>query len=386
MAFTNNDRKNTVIVQTASDLPDAVTGVITLEDGVTYIINGTIVLSDRIELGVSNTIIGLDKSDDKLVYTGTGNFISGTNQDATIGVLTLAASVGTLFNIVGDGTNNIELKELIIGSTKTIGSMGGFDNLIIRNSLFTGITTNGFTITQTTNKKILIVDNVIENVVGTVFDLGTSTSNIYHFDRNEFDIAAGRTGISGLTASGNPNITGRITNNTFLGAGTYLNNIAPGDLKWEFNGNSGDNGGISDSRAVGEMYMNNNTTATVITTINTYVKVQGAVTAGELQSFQVNTTPRELEYLGEKAAQFRIVVSLNATGESSNKEFTMAIAKNGTIITKSENTNTPDNARSSSWSLGTMVNLSKNDKITLWVKNISDTANITVKNLNLTIL
>ncbi|HWY98431.1 MAG TPA: hypothetical protein VNY36_05025, partial [Bacteroidia bacterium] len=130
-----NTRTNYVLVKSASDFPAPVSGVITLVSGTLYEINGTITLTNKIDLNGCK-ITGVDGLNDKLVYTGASELFTGTNTGSVLS-LTLSAPAGNLFNINASGA----IKNLLVqncnmigcNSLGTIQSVGGkvfFSNIV----------------------------------------------------------------------------------------------------------------------------------------------------------------------------------------------------------------------------------------------------------------
>ena len=156
-------RNNYVLVKKISDFPTPSGGVITLADNTAYEINGTISFgTDRIVCGVSNVIYGIDKSDDILFYTGTGDLITVLNNDFSINKVTVSAVSGCGLKLTGDGTNRVEIAENIFGNCKIISEFtGGFEDLIFRNNLIVG-SEQGINIAGTYND-IYVIDNIIKD-------------------------------------------------------------------------------------------------------------------------------------------------------------------------------------------------------------------------------
>lgn len=244
-------RTNHVLVKSVSDFPAAVGGVITLADNTAYEINGTIALgTDRIVCGVSNIIYGVDKTDDILIYTGTGNMISSTNQSLSISKVTLVATGAgsNILNLVGSGTEKLEIAETVIANSVSIGTIsGGFSTIVFRNNLVTG-NAGGLDISGT-NGDLFITDNPFENFTGTPTFLALSNgASSYHtviISRNMFEVDTGQTGLN-ISQAINVTAGGTIQGNSFEGAGTKLAGINAGSPGWRIPANS--NIGIAGKR------------------------------------------------------------------------------------------------------------------------------------------
>jgi hypothetical protein len=228
-------RNNYVLVKAKSDLPTPSAGVITLADNTSYEINGTIALgTDRIVCGVSNIIYGIDKSDDIITYTGTASdMITSTNEDLTVRNITLVSSGTTsnIFNITGDGTNRVELAELILANSVSLGTIGGgMATIVFRNNLITG--NSGGLSFAGNNDDTFITDNLFEAFTGTptFVDIATGTYHTIIISRNMWEVDSGQTGlnIGTITFIGG----GLIEANSFEDAGTYLAGIDASDTEW----------------------------------------------------------------------------------------------------------------------------------------------------------
>lgn len=227
-------RNNHVLVKTKADLPTPSGGIITLAAHTSYEINGSIVLgTDRIVLSTSNIIYGIDKSDDQLIYTGTGDMITGTNEDVSIRNITIGATgAGSkCFSLTGDGTNIAEISECIFGNSVQVGEItGGMAIAVFRNNLVTGCA-EGVDVAGN-NDDLFFTDNLFQGFTGTATAIKIATGN-YHtimISRNMFEISATQTGlnIGTITFTGG----GFITNNSFEDGGTYLTGIDANSDGW----------------------------------------------------------------------------------------------------------------------------------------------------------
>jgi len=222
-----------VIVQDLSDFPTPVSNVITLVDSMTYLINGTVDIGEnRIVCAVKNSFIGQDRVNDKLIYTGTGTMFTmdgttTTKSNILFDNLTIGAANGTLFNVLSSTANQaVGFVNLTITTTGTLGTINNVStwamtNIVVRNAA----TAAGFTITGT-NGTVKCRLGVFANNVGTVFNFGTSTQEVIDFNNNQISESASQTFISGTTSGANVTVSGKINNNTYTGAGTFVSTMA----------------------------------------------------------------------------------------------------------------------------------------------------------------
>lgn len=231
-------------IKSLSDFPAPVGGVITLEDNTTYRIFGTVDIgTNTIVTGVKNTFIGLDRVNSKLTSSTTGVMFT---MDSTTVVksnilfsnLTIGCPNGTLFNILSSTANHaVGMTDLTISATATLGTINNVStwamtNIVVRNCA----TTAGYTITGA-NGTVKCRLGVFSNNVGTLFNFGTSTQTVIDFNNNQIDCSASQTFINGTTAGANVTVLGKLNDNTFTGAGTYVDTITPTDTKWQFSDN-----------------------------------------------------------------------------------------------------------------------------------------------------
>ena len=228
---------NRVIIKSLSDFPTPVAGVITLQDNYSYEINGSINIgTNTITLGVSNTIFGIDKSSDKLIYTGTSAMISATNQDLTIKFITIAAITagGSVFSITAATTNNIQITDNIFGSCASIGTITGGNFLILDRNLFSNNTT-GITIAGTCNY-FTYSDNQHSVTAGTCLTTTATTFNTIYVTRNFFTVTSPATAMN-INAGTVVNV-GILKNNLCIGTGTYLTGITLLTPNWTISTNT----------------------------------------------------------------------------------------------------------------------------------------------------
>lgn len=136
---------------------------------------------------------------------------------------------------------------------------------------------------------------------------------------------------------------------------------------------------------IAQYYMSNNSTETVISNINEFVKVAGTTVAGDLVSgFDVSSINNRAIYLGKLTNYYKATCVLSLT-DGSNKTHTIALSKNGTTINSSIKEITTGSAgRAQSIYTQAFLELSTNDYIEVQVANNTDISNITVDYLDIT--
>lgn len=372
-------RNNHVLVQSASDLPAPVSGVITLAAGTTYEVNGTITLTSKINLN-GCYLIGMDANNDKLIYTpSSGELFTGT-KGGTIKTLTVAAiSTGAkLFNLDLGATENLIFRDNIVANCKDVGLVKGgyivFFSVVNYSANLNGIVyqdianlfienTAWFSTNSNTNEKMTGSFTMIEKLGG-----------FHHCLSANAAVGLDVTGITSITEAAS------LKNTAMMGNGTRVNGSFT--LQWEV-----ECPGIAtekDDVAAGNLYL----TASAVTSfsaVNTPVKVAATTTSVGL--FRV-TSPsnNRLVYAGTKTRRFFVTASMSVTSTSANKYFSFYIYKNGVKLPESEQAmRLSTGVDKGSLTITCTVQLSTNDYIEVWAANTSDNSSMTVETLNLAI-
>lgn len=238
--------KPPINIQSLADFPAPVAGVITLAADTTYQISGEVDLgTNRIVWGARSGIVGTNRVNDRLVYTGTGTMFTIAS-GAVVGFfqeIGLRAPNGTLLDLSGASGALIDVAFGTIGTGGTIALSNSFSFSIRASSMVNAFTTTGFTFTGTSTSALRIFDNLARGNVGTMFNLGTSIFTVIDIGRNVVDTSVGQTFVSGTTGGANVTAAGILVSNAFTGAGTGVSTITATDTNWFF----GSNTGVTDS-------------------------------------------------------------------------------------------------------------------------------------------
>lgn len=373
-------RNNFVLVQSASDLPEPVAGIITLGTGITYEINGTIFMTSKIDLN-GCYLIGRDANNDKLIYTpATGELITGT-KGGTVKNLTLAAVTtgAKLFNLDLGATENLIFRDNIVGNCKDVGLVKGgyivFFSVVNYSGNLNGITfqdinhllidnTAWFSSNYNTYEKFTGSFEMIEKLGG--FSHGTSANGAV-----SLDIA----GISSITEGAN------LKNTVFLGTGTKVNGSFSNKWEAEAVGINTETDGV----ATGTLYIST-PALTDITGINTPKKVAGTTATSELLRVTSPASNR-LQYDGTKTRTFIVTATASVAGASGTYAYSFYIYKNGIKIAASKQ---KTKIYSSSGDIQVIalvcsVTLATGDYVELWTENNEANVDITAHNMTLSI-
>jgi len=231
--------QTTTVIRTLSDLPTPIANVITLENNVTYQFKGLVNIgTNSIAVGVSNTLMGFDKSDDGIVSSSTSPLLQVTNNTLSVNNITLVSSASPIFSVSNSLSYSVQIRECILSGfslgTITGSSIFVFNNNIVGNLgdleltgtfLKIGIATNYWI--NSTNYTNLVYFNMI-------------TADTVKAIDNDFIVNTGKVGIkvSNITITNHGG--GYIISNTFVGDGTYIDGIDATTLQWIIENNGRD--------------------------------------------------------------------------------------------------------------------------------------------------
>ena len=370
-----------------SDLPTAIDGIITLEANKTYYFTTTVdLLGGRLVCGQNTVILGSSSENSVLTSTGldpleyliysdyTLPIRHITIKDVTFGVGINISGAGVQpialdwtgvnfsgcsFNLVcGNIGNFIFSKGAVLGGGK-ISFLGSVDTIGIDNSLFAGSGS---------------AESLIELSASCVIN------RRFRIIYSSFVAFGSTTAIEVNTSATIANESYILDTINFSGGGTYLSGVTVIDNKTLFVNCKG----IENTAQVSQYYMNGNATATTISAVSTPVKISGTTTSASVTQKFTNTD-NKAEYIGSFTRFFKVTATLSATS-GNNNQVGVYIAKNGTLIPESEVYGTTSGTgRAENIVVQTLVQLSTNDYIEIFVENATATNNVTVTDLNVII-
>lgn len=372
-------------IQSKSDFPAAVGGVITLDANTVYFLTEAIDLSgDRIAAGVNTVIAGSSSETASLTSTGIGTaYLITTSStlvmyDITIKNVTNAISVNpsntgsgialdwravnfsgcTINARFGNIGNFIYDTSAVLGSGK-FEFFGSVDTIAINNSLLTG---NGSAYSIIDIQSTAIINRRFRVIYSSFVATGSTVA---------INVDVGAT---------LPNETYILDTCNFAGGGTYLTGVTATSNKALFVNNVG----IANSSDISQYYMNGNATATVISATSTPVKVAGTTTSSAVTSKFTNTANRAT-YVGALNRFFKATATASLTSGNGN-QVGMYFAKNGVVLPESEiYATTSGTGSAENIVVQTLVSLMDGDYLEVFVENNTAANNITVTDLNVVI-
>jgi len=376
--YTSVNANPVVFVTSESSFLTQDATTITLESGVVYEMAESVTTAKRFICENNSLIRSYAQSTEAvLTYTGAGDMFSGTNVSPTIKEMKIDCPSGQAFNFKDtiSNTSFLFIDNITVISCAKLGTftnMGGF----VLNRSAAADATDGISLVGS-NFGIFSVSLSAINSTSASFiavDYGSAILQTNEITNLNSDAPVGSIWLSGLANSGNvPAGKLAMVTNCELGPDIApTQNIVNSDIRWDFQGNNRIPDSITDAMAS----LTSNVTETVITTINTPVKVAGTWVIEREARFIVDATGR-LTYIGERD----IVLPLDATitinsASGTNKDITGYIALNGSIINNSQVISRVGATDPRNISLHWQQNMSTNDYIELFVENNSDTINL----------
>jgi hypothetical protein len=371
----DSSRDNYVLVKSLADFPTPVSGVITLQYGVLYEINGVINLGSN-SINLNNTVlVGGNPVSDQLIYSGSNATFSGS-EGGLVQFLNLQGSAGAtkLFQLNDASlTKNMIIRDCFVSNFGSIGTIGGFGFTFIRTMSYFN-NTDGLTFSGAS--QLYLYDMIWNSTNSGTATTYTGNFGVISMTGGNIMVDSGETGID-VTA--NPTIAAAaiIRGATFTGAGTRTSGMF--SKEWEI-----ESAGLNtekDDKATGSIYINTPNT-TVISAKNVPTKVSGTTTAANLFRADTGSQSNRLRYTGTKTRFFEVIVTFSLFGGNQDV-YAFFIYKNGVRVPSIyvENKVASNGDIGAATIMGT-VELAPNDYVELWVENLSASANCTINAMN----
>lgn len=372
-----------IIVGEKADLPTSTGGMIQLAANTTYLFTTTVDLTgDRLICGNDTAINGTSSENARIKSTGlTGAALITSQYSLPIRNIAIEALIGVSLN--ADSSKALDWHSVNFVNCPTVGSISNYSNFIMTDSSFL-------------NSSQLTIGGTIGTVGfnGNLFSLSTgagitisSTGTVSRRFRtiySSFVVPTGSIGIAVPTGSSIPSEGYILDTVNFSGGGTYLSGITGGNDSGNkalfINCKGGD---IDNTFVVGQLYMNNNATATVITGTSIFTPIQGTTTASsELSRFEASGTT--LTCRASIRRKYIVQATLSFTAGSNNVcEFEIYESATSSLCSPSRTKSTANGAgRAENVSLFCVVDLIDGESVSLQGANNTAITNITVSDLN----
>lgn len=364
-----------------SDLPTASGGIITLNSNATYYFTTTVdLLGDRIVAGQNSVILGASSENSYLKSTGLSASTALITSNYSLPIRNISFTHDKVFDLDGDGiTTALDWFGINFVDCANVGTIKDYSNFILADSAFL-------------NSSGLIFDGTIGTIGinNTLFD-GQSASTVitlpstlivsrrFRIINSSFITSSGETGINvstGVTISDERYILDTLN---FAGGGTYITGVDQTSNKSLFINCVG----ITNTAVNGQVYMHNNSTATVVGSSNTFYKVSGTTTPSADNS-KVLSSNNRLTVDAAVTRKYLIHCDLSFnSGTNDVCEFGFYDSKLGTVRTPSKTKSTANSAgRAENISFACVVQFVQGDYLEIHCANTSGARNITVTDLN----
>jgi hypothetical protein len=365
------------------DLPKAVNGVINLVENATYFfLDNVDLLGDRIICAANNTILGGSSENCRIKSTGlVGTALITSVYSLPIRNITIEADVA--LNLDGDGTTTaLDWFGVNFTDCGSVGTIKDYSNFIMADSAF--LNSGGLTFDGTIGT--IGISQCLFNCssANTVFTLPATLTVTRRFRiiYSSFVVLSGETGINIDASATIPTESYILDTINFSGGGTYLSGVDDTSNKSLFVKCVG----ITNTAVNGQIYMQGNASATTISVTNTFYKVSGTTSAS---SDNQKYTASDNRLTNNAAIERKYLISCNLSFTSGNNkvcEFGFYDSKLSAIRTPSRTKSTSNGSgRAENISFSCVVNHSENDYLEIWCSNTTDSANITVTDMNFVI-
>jgi len=306
-------RDNYVIVKSVEDFPGGGQGgTITLDENTLYEVNGTITLSQSIDVNGAY-LIGKDTNEDVLNYTGNSALFTGSANASFRNITFNNSNSGSLFNLTASSTNSLIAQSVVVNGFSSVGTVEGY-GLVFFNVVQYIANSNGITYTD--------IGNLLLNNMG----WQPSNGGFYETFTGTFEFIQKVSGFTtvgpsavGLDVSSNPTVSnGTLKSVVFSGTGDYVDPYTGTGTYTGFNFTNDwdvDCVGIpreSDDNASGNFYIErNSTTSNLIFSVITATPIVASIDAGQMFRFSnsnpnVSGSNNVLEYEGKEARTFSV--------------------------------------------------------------------------------
>jgi hypothetical protein len=375
---------NIVFVSSKSDLPTAVSGVITLPTAISYFFTTTVdLLGDRLVCGLNTVILGASSENCYLKSTGLNSSTALITSVYSLPIRNISFTHGTVFNLDGDGvTTALDWFGINFVDCATIGTIKDYSNFVMTDSAFlnsSGLTFDGSIGTIAFGNCLFDT-----SIGGTAITLPSTltVSRRFRIIYSSFVTLSGETSLNVSTSATISDERYILDTVNFSGGGTYISGVDQTSNKTLFTNCVN----ITNTAVNGQLYMQGNATATVVSASNTFYKVLGTTTASTDNSKYSHSNNR-LTNNATISRKYLIQCVLSFTSGSTHVcEFGFYDSKLGAIRTPSR-TKATSNAggRAENVSFACVVSHSSGDYLEIHASNTTSAQNITVTDMNFVI-
>ena len=370
-----NKSSNLVYVYSLADLPTPAGTAITLDLTKMYIFSGFVDISPNYIVINGAGLRGTDPQKDTVASNVSGAVLRSTNTNIFIQDLAVAPlSGGTKAYDFSDSTKTKYCNSFsgssvleIAGPSLGVGQISGFKAITFTKNYWK--VSDGIKITGNVGKftsAFCFVEGIATGRSGIEFLAGLNVDDIDL--SNNYFVYTGNTGVKVI--AGAVVDRGRMTTNMFRGVTTPLDGINSYSSGWSMKQNTD----IPDSRAFSFIFFTNNPIANITTfpAVGTYVKIVGPTTMINQKRF--TATDNRITYNNVEPIVGKISVVIGAKAPATGSDFSIAIAKNGTVISPFASMASAVNNQFFQIILNTEVDFVNNDYIEVFIRSNNATA------------
>jgi len=370
-------------VNELSDLPAAVSGVITLIGGYTYLFLKHIdLLGSRLVCGQDTVIVGWSSENCSISSTGLSGSTALVTSVYSLPIRNISFTHALVFNLDGDGTTTaLDWFGVNLLNCASGGTIKNYTNFVVGDSAL--LNSGGFIFDGTIGT--IAFSNCLFDTASTktaITVLSTCTiSRRLRIIYSSFVTLSGETGVNFSTSATVGDEKYILDTVNFSGGGTYTSGLTHTSNKALF----ANCVGITNTSTRGFLYMINNATDTTIGTgnVNVWVKAAGTTTSSTLSKFTHSSN--RLTYGGAFSQSFTVHINTSVRSSGTNQVISIGIAKNGTIIAESEMTiRTTVANQEYPGSTTAIVELVSTDYVEVFVRNTSST-DVRLSDLNMNV-
>jgi len=373
------------IINTYYDFPSPSSGVITLEDNVTYFITGIIDLTaNRLVGGQNTTIIGGSSENCRIKSTGLNAATALISSAWSLPIRNITIEHGTAINLDATANANQALDWFGVNFTDCaiIGTIKNYNNFVMNDSAF--LNSQGLTFDGSIDT-IAFGNSLFDNrTSGTMLILPSTLTVTRRFRiiYSSFICLSGETGINVNASATIPEERYILDTVNFSGGGTYLTGVTDTSNKALFISCVG----ITNTNVNGQLYMQGNATVTTVASANVFYKVLGTTTASTDNQKYLHSNNR---LTNDAIIPRKFLIQCNLSFNSTNAnvcEFGFYDSVLATVRTPSKTKSTANaSGRAENVSFNCVVTHKQNDYLEIWAANTTGANNITVTDLNFVI-
>jgi len=375
-----------VYVNTLADLPQAISGVITLLANTSYVFVGTVDLVGNRLVGSLNTaILGVSLENCRLISTGlsASTALITSAWSTPIRHITITHGTALALDASANPGQALSFEYVNFVNCTTVGLIKGYSNFIMSIGLLSGSANMTFDGTIGT---VAITNSLMVGVPGQrilIFPSTFVSTRRLRITYSAFTVPPGGTGIDANVAATIPTERYILDTVEFGGAGTAISGITADDNRSLFTNCVG----VKNAGAICSIYMVSNATETTIGAVGTFYKINGTSTAGSnVQRFSTAVTNR-MTYTGASTDLFYVALFVAIT-TGNLQDISVRIAKNGVSLVESQGgveTTVASSGHRFGISCQAIVQMDPNDYVEPFVANLTSTTAVTGKDMTFTI-